>query len=292
MKITHVYHSCFLAELEHSLLLFDWYKRDLPVLPADKKLYVFCSHVHEDHYNAQIWDLQKYAMEKLGEDYNDVDFHRIILDAGPTSFSILKERVDEYDQLEREATILRELMPVPYRTTYNELIYHPVRIFANLYNMYYAVAMNGYYASKNDLRANQWADKVELCFRRDAELCDEYNHKIAGGKWNHMMDEIHIGYRSWNNPPRNTMPQVKRVPRPTRRKLVGKLFPILVYGKGRSSYTPTPRAPKELLSRMSSMWRNPRTRRQPLLSLPLTSHSTMVVGSDFPLPWTASPSPH
>ena len=59
MKITHVYHSCFLAELENSLLLFDWYKRDLPVLPADKKLYVFCSHVHEDHYNAQIWDLQK-----------------------------------------------------------------------------------------------------------------------------------------------------------------------------------------------------------------------------------------
>ena len=58
MKITHVYHSCFLAELENSLLLFDWYKRDLPVLPADKKLYVFCSHVHEDHYNAQIWALQ------------------------------------------------------------------------------------------------------------------------------------------------------------------------------------------------------------------------------------------
>ncbi len=59
MKITHVYHSCFLVELEHSLLLFDWYKRDLPVLPADKKLYVFCSHVHEDHYSEQIWDLQK-----------------------------------------------------------------------------------------------------------------------------------------------------------------------------------------------------------------------------------------
>ena len=59
MKITHVYHSCFLVELEHSLLLFDWYKRDLPVLAADKKLYVFCSHAHEDHYSEQIWDLQK-----------------------------------------------------------------------------------------------------------------------------------------------------------------------------------------------------------------------------------------
>ena len=59
MKITHVYHSCFLVSLENSILLFDWYKRSLPELPADKKLYVFCSHAHGDHYNPQIWDLQK-----------------------------------------------------------------------------------------------------------------------------------------------------------------------------------------------------------------------------------------
>ena len=122
-----------------------------------------------------------------------------------------KERVEEYDLLERDATILRELMPVQNRNAYNELIYHPVRVFCNLYNMYYAVAMNSYYAQRKDLRANEWADKVELCFRRAAELCDEYNHKIAGGKWNHMMDEIYIGYRSWNNPRQNMMPQVRRV---------------------------------------------------------------------------------
>ncbi len=122
-----------------------------------------------------------------------------------------KERVEEYDKLERDATILRELMPVQNRQAYNELVYHPVRVFCNLYNMYYAVAMNGYYAQRKDVRANEWADKVEQCFNRAADLCDEYNHKIAGGKWNHMMDEIYIGYRSWNNPRQNTMPQVRRV---------------------------------------------------------------------------------
>jgi hypothetical protein len=122
-----------------------------------------------------------------------------------------QERLAEYDKLERDATILREFMPVAARQAYNELIYHPVRVFCNLYNMYYAQAMNAYYAQQHDLRANEWADKVELCFRRAAELCDEYNHKIAGGKWNHMMDETYIGYRSWNNPPRNIMPQVTRV---------------------------------------------------------------------------------
>lgn len=59
MKITHIYHSAFLVTMEESVLLFDWYKRSLPEIPADKKLYVFCSHSHEDHYSPQIWDLQK-----------------------------------------------------------------------------------------------------------------------------------------------------------------------------------------------------------------------------------------
>ena len=153
---------------------------------------------------ARLLNLQcKYAHRRTPE----------LLDA--STFDLLsgewKERVDEYDQLERDATILRESMPVNRRDTYNQLIYFPVRAMANLYNMYYAQAMNRYYAAQNSTRANAWADKVELCFRRDSELCDEYNHKMAKGKWNHMMDEIHIGYRSWNNPPRNICPEVKRV---------------------------------------------------------------------------------
>lgn len=153
---------------------------------------------------ARILNLQnKYAHRRTPE---QLDARTFDLKSGEW-----KERVDEYNRLEREATILREFIPVANRNTYNQLIYFPVRVFSNLYNMYYAVAMNGYYAAKNDIRANEWADKVEYCFKRAGELCDEYNHKISNGKWNHMMDEIYIGYRSWNNPPRNTMPAVKRV---------------------------------------------------------------------------------
>ena len=59
MKITHIYHSAFLVTMEESVLLFDWYKRSLPEIPTDQKLYVFCSHSHEDHYSPQIWELQK-----------------------------------------------------------------------------------------------------------------------------------------------------------------------------------------------------------------------------------------
>lgn len=59
MKITHIFHSGFLVELEKSILLFDWYTGSLPELPPDKTLFVFCSHSHGDHYSPKIWELQK-----------------------------------------------------------------------------------------------------------------------------------------------------------------------------------------------------------------------------------------
>lgn len=50
-------HSGFLVELEGVCLLFDWWKGGLPPLPADKPLYVFASHRHEDHFDPKIFSL-------------------------------------------------------------------------------------------------------------------------------------------------------------------------------------------------------------------------------------------
>lgn len=58
MKITHLYHSGFSIELEHSILLFDWYTGTLPAFDLDKTLYVFVSHRHPDHYSKKIWELR------------------------------------------------------------------------------------------------------------------------------------------------------------------------------------------------------------------------------------------
>ncbi|HIT67040.1 MAG TPA: MBL fold metallo-hydrolase [Candidatus Merdisoma merdipullorum] len=59
MKITYIAHSGFLAELEHTILLFDYYQGEVPELPGDKKLYVFASHRHPDHFNPEIFQLAK-----------------------------------------------------------------------------------------------------------------------------------------------------------------------------------------------------------------------------------------
>lgn len=58
MQITAIYHSSFLVELPHSVLLFDYFQGELPPFP-DKQIYVFVSHKHPDHYSRKIWELEK-----------------------------------------------------------------------------------------------------------------------------------------------------------------------------------------------------------------------------------------
>jgi hypothetical protein len=42
-------------------------------------------------------------------------------------------------------------------------------------------------------------------------LTVHYNKEIAGGKWAHQMDQVRIGYTSWQQPDQSIMPQVEYV---------------------------------------------------------------------------------
>lgn len=110
-----------------------------------------------------------------------------------------RQVADDYQRLELSALRLYDQIPVEARDFYRQLILFPVQAMANLYDMYYAQAMNLYLAASKNPDANLWADKVKQCFRRDSLLCASYNTDIAGGKWNGMMIQKHIGYRSWND---------------------------------------------------------------------------------------------
>lgn len=57
MQITYIGHSGFFLELSQVMLLFDYYRGSLPELSKGKKLYVFASHRHPDHFNPDIFRL-------------------------------------------------------------------------------------------------------------------------------------------------------------------------------------------------------------------------------------------
>ena len=120
--------------------------------------------------------------------------------------------VADYNRLETEALRQYVSLKPEYRDAYQQIILFPIQAMANIYEMYYAQAKNLELHRQGNPDANLWADRVAMAFKRDSILCAAYNHDIAGGKWNGMMTQKHIGYRSWNdNFPRDIMPEVRRV---------------------------------------------------------------------------------
>lgn len=119
------------------------------------------------------------------------------------------EVVSDYRNLESAALHQYNTLKPEYRDAYRELILFPVQAVSNIYQMYYAQAMNNWLYSKGNPACNGWAVKVEKAFRRDSVLCRQYNKEIAGGKWDGMMTQKHIGYTSWNDDfAKDMMPEV------------------------------------------------------------------------------------
>lgn len=119
--------------------------------------------------------------------------------------------VNDYRNLVIDAMRLYNLIPNNYKDAFDQLVLFPINACSNLYEMYFAVAKNRYYAEKQDIQANYWANKTKECFERDSLLTIHYNEDIAEGKWAHMMDQIRIGYTYWQQPERSVMPHVEYI---------------------------------------------------------------------------------
>ncbi|MFD1255167.1 glycosyl hydrolase 115 family protein [Mucilaginibacter terrae] len=131
-----------------------------------------------------------------------------------TNYSEFETVVADYNLLKNEAEALYKNIPANYKDAYYQLVLHPVQACANLNEMYYHAALNKWYAAQGRAATNDKAAKVKALFANDAEISKYYNTQLAGGKWNHMMDQTHIGYTYWQQPPVDKMPEVKTIDLP------------------------------------------------------------------------------
>jgi hypothetical protein len=80
--------------------------------------------------------------------------------------------------------------------------------------LYIAAGRNNLYAEQGRASANDEAARVKALFQADIDLTNYYNHTLLDGKWDHMMDQTHIGYTYWQEPPNNSMPAVREIELP------------------------------------------------------------------------------
>ena len=97
-----------------------------------------------------------------------------------------------------------------YDAAWFQLVDYPVRAGANLYSLYDFTARNHETAAQSLASAQDYAQSAKAAFERDRQLGKDYN-ALLDGKWNHMMDQTHIGYTGWQQPDADVMPELKTV---------------------------------------------------------------------------------
>ena len=139
-----------------------------------------------------------------------------MLDAKTYTTDEFARVVAEYQALEARA--LRQFITLKpeYQDAYRQIILFPVQAMGNIYEMYYAQAMNLKLAEQGDPEANCWAERCRQAFKRDSVLNLQYNKEIASGKWDGMMTQKHISYTEWHDWfPADVCPELKEVAQPT-----------------------------------------------------------------------------
>ncbi len=131
-----------------------------------------------------------------------------------TNYREFERVVNDYNQLEIKAKRLYEAIPQQYEDAYYQLVLHPIEACANLNELYFDAAKNKLYAAQGRAATNLMATDVKELFKKDSAISHYYDKIMANGKWDHMMDQTHIGYTYWQEPRVNKMPVVQNIQLP------------------------------------------------------------------------------
>ncbi|KAL0562969.1 hypothetical protein V5O48_019109, partial [Marasmius crinis-equi] len=124
-----------------------------------------------------------------------------------TTFSLTNYREAEnvlsaWDDLLNASTAIYDKLSSDMQPAFFQLVHHPVLASNNLGKMYIYAGLNNLRASQARLSANAMGDQVEEFFEKDFDIEQQY-HTILDGKWDHMMDQTHMGYVYFQQPMTN-----------------------------------------------------------------------------------------
>ncbi|EPQ55955.1 hypothetical protein GLOTRDRAFT_121307 [Gloeophyllum trabeum ATCC 11539] len=118
--------------------------------------------------------------------------------------------MSECQSLIQQSTQIYNSLSATYQPAFYELVHHTVLASATLHLMWIYAGVNNLMGSQGRYAVNTYADLVEQLFEQDYDYEDQY-HTLLDGKWDHMMDQTHVGYVFWDQPTTNNMPMITRM---------------------------------------------------------------------------------
>lgn len=130
----------------------------------------------------------------------------------PDTFSLLNYReaegvLGEWRTLEARANRLETALPAEARPAFFQLVLHPIEACRIVNELLVTAGRNRLYALQGRASTNLLAARARELFQADAALTARWD-ALLDGKWQHMMDQTHLGYIWWQQPIRNLMPAV------------------------------------------------------------------------------------
>jgi hypothetical protein len=134
----------------------------------------------------------------------------------PSTYSLInfneaEKVVEDYKALTLKAEEISAKLPQEMHDAFYQLVLFPTKACALVNELYLAAGKNELYARQGRASTNAMADMTRQLFSNDTSLMGYFNREFAKGKWSHFMDQTHLGYTSWVDPPVNSLRAIKLV---------------------------------------------------------------------------------
>lgn len=116
---------------------------------------------------------------------------------------------EEIRSLQETVISLHSSLPPAAMPAFESMIYYPVLASLNIIDLNLAAGKNAEMARRGVLAANDEAAAMAERIALDQQYVKQF-HAMKNGKWNHMMDSAHTGFRNWDDNDW-TYPQAKTV---------------------------------------------------------------------------------
>ena len=155
----------------------------------------------------QMWAEREFGVEvaqdtaKVMNTYGMLAGRRKFELVAPSTYSVINYNeaetiLGQWKNLTNDAQAIHDKLESSAQAAFFEMVLHPALAGYTVHEIYVLAAMNNIYAQQRRTSANTLAQNVMTAFNTDANITNRY-HSLLGGKWNHMMDQTHLGYDYW-----------------------------------------------------------------------------------------------
>ncbi|MBH1941969.1 glycosyl hydrolase 115 family protein [Mobilitalea sibirica] len=164
----------------------------------------------------QFGEIYAYDIVQILDGYTKMNGRRKPEIITPDTYSVTNYNEAQRILAEFEAYVARaeeiyEVIPDEKKDAYYQLVLYPTKASMLVLRMNVYAGLNKLYAKQGRVIANEYTDIVDKHVYMDMTETRNYHKNIAGGKWDGMMSQAHMGQTSWEAPEKNVAPKTKKV---------------------------------------------------------------------------------